>query len=34
MESIDKNYILIQFKNKIYENNGIAFQKFFEDIIE
>ena len=34
MNPLDKNYLLKQFKNKIYSKNGTEFQSFFEDIIE
>ncbi|EKD28835.1 MAG: hypothetical protein ACD_79C00188G0006 [uncultured bacterium] len=34
MNPLDKNYLLLQFKIKIYEKNGTEFQSFFENIME
>lgn len=34
MNPIDKNYLFLQFKNKIYSKNGNNFQSFFESIME
>jgi len=34
MKPLDKNYLLLQFKNKIYSKNGTEFQTFFENIME
>lgn len=34
MESIDRNYLHSQFWIKVYQKNGIEFQRFFEDIME
>jgi hypothetical protein len=33
VKPIDKNYLLLQFKNLIYSKNGIEFQSFFENIM-
>ena len=33
MKALDYNYLLVQFKVKIYAKNGTVFQKFFEDIM-
>ena len=34
MKPLDKNYLLLQFRIKIYSKNGTEFQSFFENIIE
>jgi len=34
MESIDKNYLRLQFWNKVYQKNATEFQSFFEDIMQ
>ena len=34
MELIDKNYLRLQFWNKVYQKNGTEFQSFFEDIMQ
>jgi len=34
MEIIDKNYLMLQFRNKIYLKNGTEFQSFFESIMK
>lgn len=34
MKPLDKNYLSLQFKIKIYSKNGTEFQSFFEDIME
>ena len=34
MTSLDKNYLMLQFKIKIYSKNGTEFQSFFESIME
>jgi hypothetical protein len=34
MNPIDVNYLLLQFKIKIYSKNATEFQSFFEDIME
>ena len=34
MEPIDKNYLRLQFWNKIYQKNATEFQSFFEDIMQ
>lgn len=34
MNTLDIRYILLQFKEKIYLNNGLEFQHFFEEIME
>jgi hypothetical protein len=34
MRPLDKNYIYLQFWNKIYHKNGTEFQSFFEDVME
>lgn len=34
MNPLDKNYLSLQFKNKIYLKNGTEFQTFFENIME
>ena len=34
MNPIDYNYLLLQFKNRIFSKNGIEFQSFFEEIME
>ena len=33
MKPLDKHYLLLQFKNKIYSKNGSEFQSFFENIM-
>ncbi len=30
---LDNNYLLLQFKNRIYSKNGTEFQSFFENIM-
>ncbi|MHA2251503.1 MAG: tetratricopeptide repeat protein [Candidatus Kariarchaeaceae archaeon] len=34
MEPRDRNYLQLQFRNKVYKYNGIEFQSFFENIME
>jgi len=34
MNLIDKKYLTLQFRNRIYEKNGTEFQSFFENIME
>jgi len=34
MEPIDKNYLRLQFWNKVYQKNATEFQSFFEDVME
>ncbi len=34
LDKIDKNYLTLQFKAKIYSKNGTEFQSFFESIME
>lgn len=34
MTSLDKNYLMLQFRDKIYSKNGTEFQSFFESIME
>lgn len=34
MKPLDKNYLLLQFKVKIYSKNGTEFQSFFENIMK
>lgn len=34
MKTLDKNYLLLQFRDRIYTKNGTEFQSFFEDIME
>lgn len=34
MKALDKNYLSLQFRNKIYSKNGTEFQSFFENIME
>ena len=34
MNSLDKNYLLLQFQNKVYLKNGTEFQSFFESVME
>ena len=34
MSIIDKNYLLLQFKDRIYSKNGTEFQSFFENIMQ
>jgi len=34
MKPLDKNYLTLQFKNKIHSKSGIEFQSFFENIME
>ncbi len=34
MNNLDKNYLLLQFKDRIHSKNGTEFQSFFEDIME
>jgi len=34
MEVLDKNYLRLQFRDKIYSKNGTEFQNFFESIME
>ncbi len=34
MTPLDKNYLSLQFWNKVYQKNGIQFQTFFEEIME
>ena len=34
MTPIDKNYLSLQFRNKVYKKNATEFQGFFEDIME
>lgn len=34
MKPLDKNYLSLQFWNKIHNKNGTEFQSFFEDIME
>ena len=34
MEPIDKNYLRLQFWNKVYQKNATEFQTFFEDIMQ
>ena len=34
MKSLDHNYLLLQFKNKIFYKNGTEFQSFFEEVME
>jgi len=34
METRDKNYLQLQFRNKVYKFNGTEFQSFFENIME
>ena len=34
METIDKNYLRLQFWNKVYQKNATEFQSFFEDIMQ
>ena len=34
MTALDKNYLTLQFRNKIYSKNGAEFQSFFENIME
>ena len=34
MEPLDKNYLSLQFWNKVYQKNGTEFQAFFESIME
>ena len=33
MKPLDKSYLSLQFRNKIYSKNGAEFQSFFEDIM-
>ena len=32
--AIDKNYLMLQFWNRVYRNNATEFQTFFEDIMQ
>jgi hypothetical protein len=34
MKPLDKNYLSLQFWNKVYQKTGIQFQTFFEEIME
>jgi hypothetical protein len=34
MKALDKNYLSLQFRNKIHSKNGTEFQSFFENIME
>ena len=34
MKPFDKNYLSLQFWNKVYKKSGIEFQIFFEEIME
>ena len=34
MESIDRNYLRLQFWNKVYQKNATEFHSFFEDIMQ
>jgi len=34
MEALDKNYLRLQFRDKIHSKNGTEFQSFFESIME
>ena len=34
MKPLDKHYLSLQFKSRIYSKNGTEFQGFFEDIME
>jgi len=34
MKPLDKQFLSLQFRNKIYSKNGTEFQSFFEDIME
>ncbi len=34
MKARDKNYLSLQFRNKIHSKNGTEFQSFFENIME
>lgn len=34
MKPLDKNYLMLQFRIKIYSKNGAEFQSFFESIME
>jgi len=34
MNPIDKNYLSLQFKDRIHSKNGLQFQSFFEEIME
>lgn len=34
MTTLDKNYLRLQFWNKIYQKSGIEFQSFFEDVMQ
>jgi len=34
MKPLDKNYLLLQFRDRIYSKNGTEFQSFFENIME
>ena len=34
MKPLDTNYLLLQFRDKIYSKNGTEFQSFFENIME
>lgn len=34
MKTLDKNYLRLQFWNKIYQKSGTEFQSFFEDIMK
>ena len=34
MDTIDKNYLRLQFWNKVYQKNATEFQGFFEDIMQ
>jgi len=33
MKSIDKNYLLLQFKDRVHQKNAMEFQTFFEDVM-
>lgn len=34
MKPLDKNYLLLQFRDKIHTKNGTEFQSFFENVME
>lgn len=34
MKALDKNYLSLQFRNRIHSKNGTEFQSFFENIME
>jgi hypothetical protein len=34
MKPIDKHYLRLQFRNKVYQKNATEFQTFFEDIMQ